>query len=63
MTKEEFEKVYCERSGIDIEEYQQDNVTLPCDCTHENCNGWAAVSNRRLAIKSHNELYNRDGEL
>jgi hypothetical protein len=56
MTKVEFEKGYCERSGISLEEYEEDNVTLSCNCGHESCEGWAAVSNRPLSIKAHKDL-------
>lgn len=31
MTKEEFEKGWCERSGITLEEYHADGVTLIYD--------------------------------
>jgi hypothetical protein len=57
MTKEEFEKRYCERSGISKEEYDEHEITLPCRCGENGCNGWAAVSNTPLAIKAHKDLY------
>jgi hypothetical protein len=59
MTKEEFEKGYCERSEITIDEYHDDYnlITLPCNCGNATCEGWAAVDNRELAIKAHKDLY------
>jgi hypothetical protein len=59
MKKEEFEKRYCERSGITIDEYHNgyNLITLPCHCGQENCEGWAAVDNRKTAIKAHKDLY------
>lgn len=57
MTKEEFEKRYCERSEITIEEYREYEVTLHCHCGQGGCDGWAAVSNTPITIKAHNDLY------
>lgn len=59
MTKDEFEKRYCERSEITIDEYHNDYnlITLPCNCGDQSCDGWAAVDNRPIAIKAHKDLY------
>ncbi|MED3562322.1 hypothetical protein [Bacillus xiapuensis] len=59
MTKEEFEKRYCEQSGITTEEYYNDCnlITLPCNCDYEGCEGWAAIDNTPRAIKTHKDLY------
>lgn len=59
MTKDEFERNYCNSSGITIDEYRDvyNLITLPCNCDHNLCNGWAAVDNREIAIKAHKELY------
>lgn len=57
MTKEDFENGYCERSEITLEEYQNYYVTLPCNCGHETCDGWASVKNKPLSIKAHKDLY------
>lgn len=58
MTKEEFEQEFCKQSEIDINYYQKHFVTLPCrGCGYEKCNGWAAVCNDDLSIKTHQELY------
>lgn len=57
MTKEKFEKEYCERSGITLEEYRQDFVTLICRCGENDCKGWAVVPNSPLSIKAHEEMY------
>lgn len=57
MTKEEFEKGYCERSGITIEFYNKYKVTLPCACGEEDCEGWAAMSNDPELIKWHMQFY------
>lgn len=61
MTKEEFERGYCERSEITIHEYHNDYnlITLPCTCGKDGCEGWAAVVNTPRYIKIHNDLYNR----
>lgn len=53
MTKEEFEKVYCERSGITLEEYHETQVTLPCCCGYDDCLGWAVISNDPRLIEWH----------
>lgn len=60
MTKEEFEKGYCERSGITLEEYHETQVTLPCSCGYEDCEGWAVISNDPRLIgwhKRNNRFY------
>lgn len=59
MTKEEFEKQYCERSEITIEEYHNDYnlITLPCNCTYKDCHGWAAINNEPRYIEMHKRIY------
>jgi hypothetical protein len=59
MTKEEFEKRYCERSKITIEEYYNDYnlITVPCNCGITGCYGWAAVTNSPSALKAHKDFY------
>ena len=54
IDKEEFERAYCERSGITREFYNEHFVTLPCDCDYAGCDGWACVNNDPLSIKTHN---------
>ena len=44
MTKEDFEKMYCEGSEITIEFYHQHLITVACDCEEPECEGWAAYS-------------------
>jgi hypothetical protein len=44
MTKEEFIKSYCERSGITERELMNTQSATPCDCGHKTCEGWAMVS-------------------
>jgi hypothetical protein len=56
MTKQQFIKNYCERSGITEQEFLETQVALPCNCDYEDCEKWAAVSNNKLSIKAHNEL-------
>lgn len=58
MNKDEFIKEYCENSNIPMNELNKTQVVLPCKCNDSLCKGWAVVSNNRLSIKSHNELYN-----
>jgi hypothetical protein len=57
ITKEQFERAYCERSHISLEQYHEWRVTLPCACDYEECEGWAAVSKDERAIADHMELY------
>lgn len=57
MTKEEFEEGYCKRSGISLDEYNKYEITLPCSCEDEDCEGWAAVSNNSLLIEAHKKFY------
>jgi hypothetical protein len=62
MSKEEFEKEYCERSGITIDEYHNEYnlITLPCNCEYEDCHGWAAVTNEPLLVKCHMNTCGRE---
>lgn len=62
MDKEEFERGYCERSGITREEYERHYVTLPCDCDYEECEGWACVINHPVHIHAHNRDWDKMGE-
>lgn len=55
MEKQDFIKLYCEKSGITEEELQKTQVVLPCNCNHELCKGWAVISNNELSIKNHYE--------
>lgn len=57
MTKEEFEKGYCNRSEITVEEYHKHFVTLPCNCGDESCNGWASITKNELVIQNHKRKY------
>lgn len=44
MTRDEFERGYCERSKISVEENRKYSVALPCACSDQTCPGWAMVS-------------------
>jgi len=55
--EESFERKYCERSDISIDEYRKHFVTLPCSCISPECDGWAVVNNDELSINTHNNLY------
>ena len=57
MNKGEFEKDYCERSKISIEEYRRWHVTLPCACDYEGCMGWAAIWNQPDFIAHQKEFH------
>lgn len=57
MTKEDFIKLYCEKSKITEQELLESQVVLPCNCGDEICKGWAVVGNNELNIKAHKELY------
>jgi len=57
MTKEEFEKAYCERSNISLEEYRRWFVTMPCECDYDGCEGWAAIRNNPDFIAHQKEFY------
>ncbi len=61
MTAEEFEKGYCERSGITREYYKMWFVTMTCDCDYGGCEGFAKIRNRPEAIEDQ-RLFHR-GEL
>ena len=58
MTKEEFKKWYCYKSGITQDFFDKHLIVLSCNCDANSCDGWAAVGNSKLEIKIHNELYN-----
>jgi hypothetical protein len=57
MTKEQFEKEY--EANIMGLKYKDFFITLPCNCGERDCPKWAAVTNSPLAIKAHNDLYNK----
>jgi len=57
-----FEKDYCEKSEISINYYNEEFVTLPCNCGQKDCNGWACVSNNKRSIENHTRLYAPKGE-
>lgn len=59
MSKEEFIKDYCEKSGITEKDLLKRNVILTCNCGDLSCNGFAVVSKDELIIKAHNDLYNK----
>ena len=56
MNKAEFEKGYCERSFISLEQYRRWKVTMPCECDSEDCEGWAAILNEPAAIAHQKEF-------
>ena len=60
-TKEEFEKGYCERSGLTIEEYHRNHVTLPCACDFDGCEGWARIINYPDIIADHKLFHTPKG--
>lgn len=43
MTAEEFERDYCERSGVSVEWLRQHRAVLPCHCGEEGCDGWQMI--------------------
>lgn len=43
MKQDEFERAYAARSGMTIEEFRAELIGLPCACTEEGCEGWAAI--------------------
>ena len=57
ITKGEFEKNYCARSGITKEFYDKYYVTLPCACDYEECEGWAKIRNDPQSIDEHKRFY------
>jgi hypothetical protein len=57
ISKEEFERGYCQRGHMTREEYQEERVTLPCYCDYEKCEGWAAVPNIPDIIQDHMKFY------
>jgi hypothetical protein len=60
MTKDEFIAGYCERSHVEWQELQRSQVALPCACGDKSCCGWAMVSNNRLSVQTHMQLYAPD---
>jgi hypothetical protein len=60
MTKDKFEQLYCKNSNITTKEYDDNFITLPCQCSERGCKGWAAVCNNKLSIKAHNDLYGKE---
>ena len=60
-TKEEFEGGYCQRSGITIEEYRRNHITMLCSCGEPGCDGWARILNDPDAIE-HQRVFCTPGE-
>ena len=54
-SKEEFQKVYVEKSGITDDYYLKHFITMDCNCGE--CGGFAAVSRNTLSIRTHKKLY------
>jgi len=60
MTKEAFVDAYVERSkpsGVTQEDILNWFVALPCDCGHDQCEGWAMVANNAKSKAHHYEFY------
>lgn len=57
MRKDDFIKLYCKKSNITKDTLLKTQVVLPCKCNINVCKGWAVVSNNKLSIKAHNDLY------
>lgn len=57
ISKQEFEMQYCSNSGISLQEYKENFITLPCKCGDKNCLGWACVCDNKISIKNHIKLY------
>jgi hypothetical protein len=53
MTRDEFERGYCARSGVTVEWFRQHRVALPCACEADGCEGWAAISLDPLLLLHH----------
>ena len=49
ITRQEFEEQYAARSGISIEWLKREGqISLPCHCDEDGCQGWQMVSWRLL---------------
>jgi len=57
MDKTTFIKQYCKNSNIEESKLLESHVVLPCNCNNKGCKSWALVSNNKLSIKAHNDLY------
>ena len=57
MTKQDFIKQYCKLSDITEDFFNSNFVALKCNCDAEDCQGWAAVCNNPISIKTHLKLY------
>ncbi len=53
LTQDEFERAYAKRSDMTIEEFRAHLIGLPCNCTEEGCEGWAAIDRDPYRIDSH----------
>jgi hypothetical protein len=60
VTKEEFIREYCDRSGITWEWLSQTTVVLPCTCDSDICQGWAMILNDPDTIRTHLFFYGPD---
>ena len=61
MTKNEFVKDYCKRSGIAIDMLSLHNlVALPCNCGESKCAGWQMVAKENVEV--HEDIYGLNEE-
>ena len=57
ITKDEFESKYIQRSKITRVFYNEDYITLPCDCGEKDCEGWASISKEPENVCDHIKFY------
>lgn len=60
LTEDQFIDGYCARSGVSREWLmgaEGMRAAMRCECSAEECEGWAMVRNDPLSIQTHLELY------
>jgi hypothetical protein len=51
MTKDEFEQMYAEKSGVSVEWlHEHDRIGLPCSCGEGGCEGWQMAHLTKRAL-------------
>jgi len=52
--KQEYKEKYCYLSEISLDFYDENFVTLACDCGEEGCEGWCTISKNHLFVEKLN---------
>lgn len=57
MTKEEFKKQYCKKSGMTVRSFDKEFVVMECPCGAKDCPKFIVLHNDKGSIKRYERLY------